>query len=293
MSNSTKNMSFPFGIPIEGSAFSQHFKRQFYPLLEKMLGITQFNEVYKNLTHCATFEELICEFFQNNSIIIKTKPEELNHIVSQGPAVVVANHPLGIIDGLILYYIFFAKRQDIKFLANYQLSTIHYLQNYLISVDPLAKDSQCKMNFKGLREALNCLKQGNMLMSFPAGQVAHLSLKNRKITDPDWNITIAKIIRCARVSVIPVHIDGCNSLLFQMAGIIHPKLRTALLPSETIKKKNCTINVHIGKPIYYQQLEKMENDLGIINFLRQCTYQLPMINTRNQGSEYEVTSNYP
>jgi putative hemolysin len=113
-----------------------------------------------------------------------------------------------------------------------------------------------------------------MLLVFPAGTVSHLHLHQRQVADPPWNRAVARIVRSARAPVVPVFISGCNGALFQLLGLIHPLLRTALLAREFVNKRSRTISVKIGRPIAFRRLERFDKDSRLTEYLRWRTYLL-------------------
>jgi putative hemolysin len=109
---------------------------------------------------------------------------------------------------------------------------------------------------------------------FPAGEVSHFRWKTKKIEDPAWNETVVRIIRRARAKVVPVYFKGRNSMVFQIAGLIHPVLRTLMLPREMIKKKSVQIHLKIGSSIPYKRIAAIPGDSDLSAYLRFRTYLL-------------------
>ena len=162
--------------------------------------------------------------------------EDLARIPAQGPVVVVANHPFGGVEGIILPSLLGKVRRDVKILANYLLQPVTELQDLFIYVDPFGTNHSTKANLASLREAMVWLKQGGLLGIFPAGEVSHLTWPKLEITDPVWSRTVARLIRKSRADAVPVFFAGQNGPLFQCLGMVHPLLRTALLPREALNK---------------------------------------------------------
>src|SRR3984957_506250 len=131
-------------------------------------------------------------------------------IPKQGPVVAVANHPFGLIEGAILPSLFLSVRPDVKVMANHLLAALPETNQWCIFVDPYGGEKAARANRKGLRDAMAWLKQGGMLTVFPAGEVSHLNLKERSITDPEWNHNVARLIRITGATVLPVYFLGAN-----------------------------------------------------------------------------------
>ena len=109
---------------------------------------------------------------------------------------------------------------------------------------------------------------------FPSGEVSSFDIKTGRVNDPVWNPQIARMIRNTSANVLPVFFSGANSKWFQPAGLIHPRMRTLLLPREMVRGTMRKIHVRIGSPISAQRLMRFKDDQGLINSLRFRTYNL-------------------
>jgi putative hemolysin len=196
-------------------------------------------------------------------------------IPADGPLVVVANHPFGAIEGVILASIIHSVRDDAKIMANHLLGLlgIGELNDALILVDPFDRPGSVRPNVKPLREAIDWVRDGRALGIFPAGEVSHLHLSRLWVRDRQWNNTVARIVRKTEATVLPVYFCGRNSALFNMLGLLHPKIRTLMLLGEAFNKRHSTIKVQIGKPISYKRLSNLE-DHAMMDYLRLRTYNL-------------------
>jgi putative hemolysin len=197
--------------------------------------------------------------------------------------IIVSNHPFGGIDGIILASILNKVRKDFKILANYFLEAIPDLRPTLFLVDPFGGKDSTKTNIGTLKTAVRWVKDGGMLAAFPAGEVSHFSWKKRKIEDPDWNLTIARLSHMAKAPVLPIFFHGYNSSLFHAAGLIHPILRTLMLPRELLKKRDLEIRLKIGHPIPYKRLSLLNDPADLTAYLRFRTYLLKKAFTRSNG----------
>ncbi len=197
---------------------------------------------------------------------------DMARIPRSGPVVVVANHPFGLVEGATLGALLSQIRPDVKFLANSVLASVPGTEEYLIPVDPFG--GAAKTNWRGLRRSIEWLQQGGLLVTFPAGEVAALKLPRMEIAEPEWNERIASLIRITRACAVPVYFHGVNSAAFQLVGLIHPRLRTALLPRELLNKKGHTIRVAIGGPVKAESLSRLATDREAMDYLRQRTHLL-------------------
>ncbi len=157
-------------------------------------------------------------------------------MMAKGPVIVVANHPFGGIETVILASILRKMRVDVKFMANYLLNAVPEIRDLLITVNPFKGTTSVRDNIKPIRESIQWVQNNGMLVVFPAGAVSHFDLQKGTITDPDWSHSIARIIRKTGAPVLPMFFQGTNSAAFHMAGMVHPFLRTAMLPNELLNK---------------------------------------------------------
>lgn len=262
----------PFEDPLRGAVFS---------LLEKplssLLCLTRLNSLY-NIAQDETIWDEQTDFVNKALKLLGISSEmdehELKRISKKGPSVVVANHPFGVVEGLILIRMLKAVRPDVKIMANFMLGLVPEMKEHLISVDPFGRKDSHVGNISGLKEAVNWVKGGGMLAVFPAGEVASLKIKDRKVEDPAWSPTVAGIIKRTKASVTPVFFYGRNSALFQAMGMVHPRLRTVLLPRENLKKKVAPVEFAVGNTIACERLSGFGNNRDLIEYLRFRTYVL-------------------
>lgn len=193
---------------------------------------------------------------------------------------VVANHPYGALEGLILARLLLKVRPDVKVMANYILSRVPELRDMFLLVDPFASGQAVEQNFRPLRDALRWLEQGGMLVVFPAGEVSSLAWGRWRVEDPSWSPMAAGLARRAKAKVLPVFFPGRNSALFQVAGLAHPRLRTALLPRELVNKIGSEVRPRIGSPIPYKRLAARAGSREASEYLRRRVYLLGAVKGR-------------
>jgi putative hemolysin len=257
-----------------GKSFSNPILKLSSPIVEKLFDVDNFNDFYTRT--CRMPQEL--NFFDRalhvTSIDYVISTEDRERIPTQGPVIVVSNHPHGIADGLILGSLLLSVRCDVKFIVNYLLGAMKELDPYFIQVNPFGGNNATKANTNPIKEVFKYIKQGGCIGTFPSGTVSHLFLSKRRVTDPVWNENIAAIARKTRATVVPIFIGGRNSNLFQAAGLIHPRLRTALLLREVVASAGQTIELRVGQPIPPTRLDKFETNAEVIDYLRLKTYIL-------------------
>jgi putative hemolysin len=243
-------------------------------LAEHLFKLRKLEHFYKKILEKESTSSFVDTILDVLNIRYEVSDLDLYRIPREGMLVVVANHPFGTIDGIILGSILQKRRHDVKIMANYVLRCIPQMHDLLLFVDPYGGETSARKNLKPLKDAISWLKDGGALAVFPAGEVSYLYVRKAKIADPQWNTTIAGIIRRTGATVLPVYFDGVNSGLFQAAGLIHRRLRTILLPRELLKKCNTTIRVRIGNPLPADRLAPLHTDDEVMACLRSHTYAL-------------------
>jgi putative hemolysin len=268
----------PFRLGLSRQAESFLFKKLFSILetpIEKFTYLDYLANAYEQaLKEGACSDNFIDIALKRLSISFTLAEDALQRIPEKGPAVLVANHPFGGIEGLILIHLLKKVRPDSKILANFILGRIKEIRDNFILVDPFGSSSSTRKNTQPLREAIDYLEDGGLIATFPSGTVSHFHWRSRQISDPEWNSNIARIIRRSKASVTPLYFEGHNGLLFQCAGLIHPLLRTALLPRELANKAKKTLAINIGSSIPWDRLKELKSDQEIIAYLRLRTYIL-------------------
>ena len=242
--------------------------------LEKITGLSRLDEMYQQLPSADNdidFLKSTLELFKVNWQVLDN---ELSNIPKQGPTIIVANHPFGALEGVLMAYILRQYRSDVKIMANYFLQRIPEIRDVFIGVDPFGGKSSTANNLKPIREAVQWLKQGGLLLIFPAGEVSHRKWLQKDVTDPQWSPTVARLIKMTQATVTPVYFHGQNSNLFQYLGLIHPRLRTIMLFRELLNKQGANIIIRVGKTISHSKLSTFDNEKELLHYLRMRTYML-------------------
>jgi putative hemolysin len=254
------------------------------PAIQHLLRWQELNQLYDCVNQPEGEDGIWERILQSMNVGYKVSPEDLKNIPPSGPLVVVANHPYGGIEGVILAALVRSVRTDVKVMANLVLCSFPGLRKTLIAVDPFGTESSAAYNFRGLKAAIQWLRQGRALVVFPAGEVAHVNVKGLAITDPSWHEAVAAIIRRTSAAAVPVFFTGSNGPIFQILGMVHPMLRTVMLPSELLNKRNHVFNVRVGHPLSQQRLQSFASDGEMTAYLRWRTYLLAHRQESDAGS---------
>jgi putative hemolysin len=148
------------------------------------------------------------------------------------------------------------------------------MRDLIIAVDVFNGKGSVARNIRPLRACIHHVKSGGMLVVFPAGTVSHLDIQNGGVMDPAWSDTVARLVRATGAPVVPLFFHGTNSAWFQVAGLVHPLFRTALLPNELLNKQRRIIKMRIGSPIPCERLASFSDDALMTNHLRFRTYMM-------------------
>ena len=261
-----------------------------------------FNKVNKSNNRCKEYvgPEFSSRILQDVGVSWDLQSGQFNYIPQDGPFIVVANHPIGSADGMILNAVIGTMRTDFKIMANFLLTMIPSLKDSFIAVNPFSDSLSSRSSLAGLREAKELLASGGALGLFPAGEVStyqrhknRTALKRHVIEDIPWPDSIVKFIRNANVPVIPVYFEASNSEWFHLVGRIHPILRTLNLANELFNKKGKTIPMRIGKAIMPNEMAEYQDTAQLGRYLRGRVYAMESeFNNTNRSlvhSEQSVT----
>lgn len=200
--------------------------------------------------------------------------ESLARIPAEGPCIVVANHPFGGVEGLLLASLLKRRRSDVKIMANFLLGNIAELRDLFILVDPFGGPDSARANMAGMKETLRWLAQGGVLGIFPAGEVSFFDPRRGYVSDPAWSASIGRLARKSGAPVVPLHFSGQNGPLFQTLGMLHPRLRTMRLPHEFVNKRGLRTEARLGHPVPAERIARFKTAADVAAYLRIRTYLL-------------------
>ncbi len=195
-------------------------------------------------------------------------------IPAQGPLVIVANHPFGGIEGMLLAQQLLSHRTDLKVIANGMLGRICELNELMIHVSLFGNRRGKAANGAAMLSARRWLDQGHALLVFPAGEVSQFRWRHRQVVDATWHPSIARLISSSSAAVTPIYLHGRNSIGFQVAANLSPWLRLLLLAREFLKARGRTINAVVGETLSPKRLTSFNNNDRLITYLRLCCYGL-------------------
>lgn len=195
----------------------------------------------------------------------------LEHLPRQGPALVVANHPTGIADGIMLYHALAGVRPDLFFYANTDI--LRVLPQMADMIAPVEWRPEKRTHGK-TRETMaytrRAVEEGRLGVIFPSGRLA--KRRGLRLFERPWMASAAMIARKFELPVVPINLQARNSVLFYLFDLLHPSLRDITLFHETLNKDRQPYRITVGEAISAASLP-VKSEQGI-QMLRDATLSL-------------------
>lgn len=216
----------------------------------------------------------------------------LEDIPARGPLVLVANHPFGILDGLVMGYLLSAIRGDFRILAHRVFRRAAELDRVILPVNFDVTPEALQENLAVRHAAMDYLRQGGAIGIFPGGTVSTAPSPFGRPMDPIWRNFTAKLVARSDAVVVPVFFDGANSRLFQLASHLHYVFRMGLLMREFRQRLDRPVRLVVGRPIPAATLRALADGKAVMDFLRKATYDLSPRPLPSLGYGYEFEERY-
>lgn len=208
-------------------------------------------------------------------IDLVTPAEQIARIPAEGPLVVVANHPHGLVDGMVLAELVGRRRTDYKILTRSLLTGVAEVEQFMIPVPFAHESGALERNLDMRKRAMDHLQAGGVIVLFPSGVVAASESLFGPAVEAEWNPFTAKMIQRSGARVVPVHFPGANSRWYQIANRISPTLRQGLLLHEVAHALDTPQAPVVGTPIDRPEIESWaRNPRGFVAWLRDRTLAL-------------------
>ena len=191
-------------------------------------------------------------------IDILTPAEQIARIPKEGPVVIVANHPHGLVDGMVLAELIGRVRTDYKILTRSLLTGVTEIEDFMIPVPFPHEEDAREQSIDMRNRAMKHLKQGGVIALFPSGVVASSDTLFGPAIERNWNPFTANLIKRSGAKVVPIHFPGQNSRYYQMANRISATLRQGLLINEVIHACGKPQTPTVGEPIPDQVVKEYE-----------------------------------
>ncbi|BBP44429.1 lysophospholipid acyltransferase family protein [Thiosulfativibrio zosterae] len=228
--------------------------------------INQFIEHHQHLKGFAFLDKVLEHF--NFSYQVNSR--DYHNIPSEGRIIIVANHPIGSLDGLALLKLVRSIRPDVRIVANDLLATIKPLESLFLTVDNLSEKANHKALFKAMTSALEAEQA---VIIFPSGEVSRI--RPNGVRDGAWKTGFLKLAAKTKAPVLPIYIDARNSALFYSLSAVYKPLGTLMLVQEMFNKSHQEIEFHIGKPFAWKTIAQSDaQGKQLANQFRKHLYRL-------------------
>lgn len=240
--------------------------------LMKLSKIDQVNQLFDRYKHLEAID-FVDAVLEDLGVKFELPDKDLKRIPSKGAFITISNHPLGGVDGLLLLKILWSQREDFKIIANFLLQRLTPLESKVLPVNPFEDRKEVKSSLVGIKNALLHLSNESPFGIFPSGEVS--STKDGKdIVDQEWSNEAIRLIKKAKVPVLPIYFHAKNSPQFYNLSRLNKTLRLALIPREVYTQKSRLVKIRVGNIISVKEQVEIEDIQEFKSFLRRKTYML-------------------
>ena len=243
--------------------------------IEKISGQPRIRRLYEDYTKLGRPQEL---FWGDATAALRLDVAltrgSIRSLPATGAQIVIANHPFGVVDGIILCWLVSQIRSDYKIMTHSILYQAPEVRQHIIPIDFSGSEPALANNLRSRREARDLLADGGSLIIFPAGGVATSKSFHGRAVDRPWGTFTAKLTLQSEADVLPVFFSGQNSRLYQMAAKLHQTLKLSLLFHEVSNKIGRRVSVAIGDIIPNRKLRSIGDRRAVTEYLKQATHRL-------------------
>lgn len=239
-------------------------------ILEKIIGMNKLDSLLARAERDGTSDSIFSNIVEANGNSATLSSRDIEKIPVDGPLIVVANHPSGFAEGLLIPALIDRVRRDQKTLAHCWFSRWSSLAGRMILVDPTAKGAGKYGKATAMKAATRWLREGKSLVMFPAGEVAHARPFSWQAEEQPWKFGLAHLVRLSGATVLPAYFEACNSRFFNFLSWIHPRLGILALNHEFLAKKGQRFVVRIGSPLKGDDFQFIRDPEMIVNLSRQA-----------------------
>ncbi len=243
--------------------------------VESVTGQRRLKRLYTEYSSSISKGDFFNAAIDRLQLDVRYDEAKLQAIPRAGPVIVIANHPYGVADGVVMTWLLRLVRRDAKVMANQVLCQAPESSGVLLPVSFDSTRTGTLVNVRTRKAALHTLMEGGCLGMFPAGGVSTSQhpLKGPAV-DPHWHIFLAKLVSKSGATVVPLYFEGQNSRLFQIASHFNYTMRLALFFRETHRLMGKPFRVVIGDPISLETLTSFHDKRAMVSYLRARTYAL-------------------
>jgi len=251
------------------------FKRIIIKAVERFTGRPRIEKLYTEMKNMELTPQSIWKIaLEKLKIYPHFSQEQLNKIPLEGPVIFVANHPFGVVDGLMLGLLASKIRPKFGILVNEVLCTEEMFKPYFLPIDFRETKEALQTIINTRKETIERLDRGEAIAIFPSGGVATAKNVIGPLEDLEWKRFVLKLVQKSQATVVPIFFHGQNSFLFQLASHIHPNFRLSLLLNEVRNKMNRHIGISVGDPLPYEELIKVGKNDELLHHMHSITWKL-------------------
>ncbi len=245
----------------------------FIRAMEKVTGQPKIKKLYFDYVDDERPRELFwTDALKRLNISYDARREPGAEIPKTGPVLVIANHPFGVIDGLVLCAMMSEIRQDYKIITHQVLRQAPAVMDKILPIDFAETETALATNLETRREAHKHLKNDGAVIIFPAGGISLAPNLIGPAFDSEWKTFAAKLAQTKDTTIVPFFFDGRNSVVYQAARRVSVTLGYSLMFREICKQMNRQVKVTVRTPINSKELDAFSNRNDITDFLRRRTY---------------------
>ena len=245
----------------------------FIRAMEKVTGQPKIKKLYFDYVDDERPRELFwTDALKRLNISYDAQREPGADIPKTGPVLVIANHPFGVIDGLVLCAMMSEIRQDYKIITHQVLRQAPAVMDKILPIDFAETETALATNLETRREAHKHLKNDGAVIIFPAGGISLAPNLIGPAFDSEWKTFAAKLAQTKDTTIVPFFFDGRNSVVYQAARRVSVTLGYSLMFREICKQMNRQVKVTVRTPINSKELDAFSNRNDITDFLRRRTY---------------------
>lgn len=245
------------------STFENPWKSRFISAMELFTGKLQILRMVRQFERrgAPTGQAFWRAALDTMGIDLTTPQSQLDLIPKEGPVIVVANHPHGMVDGMIFADLIGRVRPDYRILTRSLLTSIDEVAGSFMIPVPFPHDPDAQRKGVAMRaKAMQHLKEGGVVALFPSGGVAASETWWGPAVEAEWSVFTAKLIRRSGATVVPMKFPGQNSRAYQIANQISPMLRQSLLLHEVVHSCNKPQAPIVGAPIDQTEIDARADD---------------------------------
>ena len=245
----------------------------FIRAMEKVTGQPKIKKLYFDYVDDERPRELFwTDALKRLNISYDARREPGAEIPKTGPVLVIANHPFGVIDGLVLCAMMSEIRQDYKIITHQVLRQAPAVMDKILPIDFAETETALATNLETRREAHKHLKNDGAVIIFPAGGISLAPNLIGPAFDSEWKTFAAKLAQTKDTTIVPFFFDGRNSVVYQAARRVSVTLGYSLMFREICKQMNRQVKLTVRTPINSKELDAFSNRNDITDFLRRRTY---------------------